>query len=125
MTIGSQSYSHYALMLGCMSTSLDTNEEDFDTSLEQLRALKAAYGSVVAHRRIQAGIAQSAFARMAGISNSHLRKIEAGIGNPSLTTQHRIAAALGTNIADLASSALAEATDRCRDNLGLRGNTTS
>ena len=93
-----------------MSTShSDLTDNVFGASSEDLRALKAAYGSVVARRRIQAGINRTVFARMVGISTSHLRQIEKGEGNPLLTTQHRIAAALGTTIDDLAKSARIEA----------------
>lgn len=46
---------------------------------------------------------------MVGVSLSHLREIERGEGNPMLTTQHRIAAALGTTIDDLAKTARIEA----------------
>lgn len=87
----------------------DLTDNAFGTSSEDLRALKAAYGAVVARRRTQAGINRTVFARMVGVSLSHLREIERGEGNPMLTTQHRIAAALGTTIDDLAKTARIEA----------------
>lgn len=46
---------------------------------------------------------------MVGISRSHIFYLEKGEGNPKLTTQHRIAAALGTTIDDLARVARIEA----------------
>lgn len=87
----------------------DLNDNVFGAAPEDLRALKAAYGEVVKRRRIQAGISQATLSRMVGISRSHLRELEMGEGNPMLTTQHRIAAALGTTIDDLAKTARIEA----------------
>lgn len=93
---------------------MSTDNSDFDDNVfgaapEDLRALKAAYGAAVRRRRIEAGIEQDAFARMVGISRSHIFYLEKGEGNPKLTTQHRIAAALGTTIDDLAKVARIEA----------------
>lgn len=93
-----------------MSTNYsDLNDNVFGAAPEDLRALKAAYGAIVKRRRIQAGISQVDLARMVGISRSHIYELEKGEGNPMLTTQHRIAAALGTTIDDLAKSARIEA----------------
>lgn len=81
----------------------------FGDSPEDLRALRNAYGTVVKRQRSHAGISQAALAQMVGISRSHIYKLERGDGNPMLTTQHRIAAALGTTIDGLAKLALIEA----------------
>lgn len=97
-------------MLCIVSTNkTDINTDAFGVSPDDLRALKAAFGIVVARHRKHAGIEQSVFARMVGMSNSHLREIESGGGNPMLTTQHRIAAALGTSADVLTAEALAKA----------------
>lgn len=93
-----------------MSTSnSDFDDNVFGAAADDLRALRAAYGAAVRRRRIEAGIEQDAFARMVGISRSHIFYLEKGEGNPKLTTQHRIAAALGTTIDDLAKVARIEA----------------
>lgn len=109
-TTGSQFLIDYARILIYMSTSnSDFDDKVFGASAEDLRALKTAYGKVLAHRRTQSGINRTDFARMVGISISHLREMEDGEGNPMLTTQHRIAAALGTDISEMAKSTLIEA----------------
>ena len=93
-----------------MSTvNTDINDKVFGASPDDLRALKAAYGAVVKRHRIQAGISQVTLASMVGISRSHIYGIETGQGNPVLTTQHRIAAALGTTISEISENALVEA----------------
>lgn len=63
--------------------------------------LREAFGRTVTSRRLAAQREQREFARIAGISNSHLRKIESGETSPTLTTVAKIAAALGTDAADL------------------------
>ena len=53
-----------------------------------------AFGEVVTKHRIDAEYEQRPFARVVGISNSHLRKIEAGETSPTLVTVWKIAAVL-------------------------------
>lgn len=71
------------------------------TSPEDLRNFNSAFGAVIVRRRIALGMEQIAFARMVGLSNSHLRKIEAGEGNPMLATICKLASAFGTLPSDL------------------------
>lgn len=93
-----------------MSTfNADFDDKVFGTSAEDLRSLKSAYGKTLAHLRTQSGINRTDFARMVGISVSHLRELENGGGNPMLTTQHRIAAALGTTLIEMSEATLIEA----------------
>ncbi|HIW75992.1 MULTISPECIES: helix-turn-helix domain-containing protein [Gordonibacter] len=92
-------------MLAGMSALSDTSFDSLDASPEQVRALKVAFGATVTARRVDAGIEQSVFALVANMSNNHLREIEAGKGNPTLATMHRIAAAFGTTADDLLSEA--------------------
>lgn len=67
--------------------------------------LKAALGRTVSSRRLEHRFEQREFARIVGISNSHLRKIEGGESSPTLSTIAKIAAALDTDAADLVSEA--------------------
>lgn len=64
-------------------------------------ALKKAIGEIVTRRRKAAGLEQRAFSRMSGLGNSHVRLIENGEVNISISTLLKIACALGTTPADL------------------------
>ena len=56
----------------------------------------------VAARREAAGLSQAALARMVGIQQSHLRKIERGeVEAPSIHLAVAITAALGANVGDI------------------------
>lgn len=70
-----------------------------------LPALSAAFGGVVATRRAAMGLGQREFARIVGISNSHLRKIESGEVSPRLLTVVKIAEALGVSPEELVGEA--------------------
>lgn len=67
--------------------------------------MKVAFGEVVASRRIECKMEQREFSRVAGISNSHLRKIEAGETSATLSTIVKLASALGTDAGDLVTEA--------------------
>lgn len=70
--------------------------------------IKRAFGQVVArHREASPYHAQRLFSRVAGISNSHLRKIEAGLTAPTLVTIVKIASTLDEEPADLVAEACA------------------
>lgn len=73
--------------------------------------MKKAFGQVIASRRVKCGMEQREFSRMAGVSNSHLRKIEAGETSPTLTTIVKLASALDTDAGDL----VIEACDKIQE----------
>lgn len=58
---------------------------------DQNTLVRSAFGKVLATRRLAAGFDQRPFARLVGISNSHLRKLEAGETSPTLVTLYKIA----------------------------------
>ena len=67
-------------MISSLNSQLDCGER-----------LSAALGRAIADRRDEKGFAsQREFSRVVGISNSHLRKIEAGEISPRLSTIHKI-----------------------------------
>ncbi|MEG0790980.1 MAG: helix-turn-helix transcriptional regulator [Gordonibacter sp.] len=72
-----------------------------DTANIDPPSIKAAFGKVVASRRIEAALEQETFAKVCGLGASHLRKIEAGTVSPTLITVAKIAGALGTTSADI------------------------
>ena len=55
-------------------------------------------GNAISLARSEAGLTQTELAKLSGIDQSDLSKIERGAANPSLTTLDKIAAALGKNI---------------------------
>lgn len=57
-------------------------------------SIRLAFGAIIAREREAAHFKQRPFARMTGISNSHLRSIESGAVSPTLVTICKIAAAL-------------------------------
>ena len=69
----------------------ETNSDWLDT---EARRVRAAFGSVVEQRREAKDMSQRSFARVAGISCSHLRKIEAGEVSPTLVTVWKISGVL-------------------------------
>ena len=79
---------------------MTTPRKDIPYETESTR-LKEAFGATVTARRKRLNFEQREFARVVGISNSHLRKIESGATSPMLTTVAKIAAALGTDAVDL------------------------
>lgn len=72
-----------------------------NNSVNESERMKKAFGQVIASRRVKCGMEQREFSRMAGVSNSHLRKIEAGETSPTLTTIVKLASALDTDAGDL------------------------
>ena len=60
-------------------------------------------GLQLRHARLVAGMTLLQLAQKAGCSESLISKLEHGAANPSLAMLHRLAVALGTNIAELTS----------------------
>lgn len=60
-----------------------------------------AFGQAVRAARVAQAIAQDEFAALAGISRSHMGKIERGEHMPTLALILKIAAALGISAAEL------------------------
>ncbi|PLC50617.1 XRE family transcriptional regulator [Pollutimonas subterranea] len=60
-------------------------------------------GGRIRHARSMQGLTLKALAAVAGCSESMISKIERGVAMPSISTLHRVARALGTNIAELTS----------------------
>jgi len=58
--------------------------------------LQKTYGAVVRQLRLQAGLSQKTVAQKSKISESVVRRIERGHGNPTITNLFNIAEALGT-----------------------------
>ena len=88
-----------------------TNRED---TTPNPQAIRAALGSVVLSRRIEAGLDRELFARMAGLGASHVRRIEIGEVAPSVVTLRKLADAFGCSWSDLlddADAALSRQTD--------------
>lgn len=75
--------------------------EIVNNPITESERMKKAFGQVIASRRIKCGMEQREFSRMAGVSNSHLRKIEVGETSPTLTTIVKLASALDTDASDL------------------------
>lgn len=61
--------------------------------------LNSAFGDDVLRLRVDAGIARTALARVAGINDSYLARIEAGVAQPSTETCVRLGLALGADLA--------------------------
>jgi transcriptional regulator with XRE-family HTH domain len=53
--------------------------------------VRICFGKVLTGQRVASGFGQRHFSRLVGISNSHLRKIEAGETSPTLVTLYKIA----------------------------------
>lgn len=65
----------------------------------------AAIGRAISLRRHEQELKQDTLADAAGITDRHLRQIEAGTANPSVRVVDSIARALGWSFADLAAHA--------------------
>lgn len=79
-------------------------QDSFDTpstQAESLASLQSAFGKVVETRRKQMDISRRAFSRMALLSESHLRQLEAGKLNLTMLTILKVAFAFGTTPAVL------------------------
>lgn len=66
-------------------------------------AFLAALGGRVRHARAVRGVSRKLLARTAGISERYIAELEAGRGNVSIVLLRRIAEAMGTTAADLAT----------------------
>ena len=76
-----------------------------DIPVCELESFKIAFGKVVERHRVAEGLGQRAFARVAGIGNSHLRLIESGGVNLSFATAFKISSALGVALFELVREA--------------------
>lgn len=61
--------------------------------------VRAAAGADVVRLRTDAGVTLAALARASGVDPSYLRRVEAGLAQPSVETYARLAAALGADLA--------------------------
>ncbi len=73
--------------------------------MSPLEGPSRALASAIRELREDRGITQEDLAHEAGITTGTLSKIERCLANPSWTTVERIAGALGTNVARLATAA--------------------
>ena len=71
---------------------------------------------VVTRHRLKANFKQRMFARVIGISNSHLRSIESGGVSPTLATICKIASALNADPSDLVREAYTLAREAPQNN---------
>lgn len=71
--------------------------------LSDSELIKKAFGEVLSRHRAAAGYQQRPFSRVVGISNSHLRSIEAGGTSPTLVTLFKLAATLDESPRDIVS----------------------
>lgn len=62
-------------------------------------------GLAVRAERLRRGLSQEELAERAGLDRTYVSGLERGTRNPSLTTQHKVADALGVPLADLLASA--------------------
>jgi transcriptional regulator with XRE-family HTH domain len=67
--------------------------------------LVARFGLAVRAARRERGWAQDELSEAAGLDRTYISGLERGQRNPTLTTQERIAAALGCPLADLIKAA--------------------
>ena len=73
---------------------------DLDTAVEE-KQMNVRLGRSVRTRRLAAELTLKDLAKRASCSESMLSKVENGRVAPSISTLHRIAAAMGTNVAEL------------------------
>jgi len=67
--------------------------------------LLSAFGLAVRHVRTGLGLSQEQLAAASGLDRTYVSGLERGRRNPTLTTQQRLAAALGMRVADLVAQA--------------------
>jgi XRE family aerobic/anaerobic benzoate catabolism transcriptional regulator len=79
-------------------------EPDTAPDAESDSAFLAAVGHVVRERRLQRSMTRRDLSRAAAVSERYLAQLETGAGNASIVLLRRVAAALGTRIADLLDS---------------------
>lgn len=76
------------------------------SEMTETQLVKWALGHVITRHRHSSGIgSQREFARIAGVSNSHLRGIEAGEVSPTFVTIYKIATTLDEEPSDLVAEA--------------------
>lgn len=90
-------------------------ERKQDTGSIDAAAIKAAFGRVVYEHRLAIPIEQRPFARMSGVANTYLRRIEAGESMPTLYTVAKIASAFGLEAADLVDETMRKVEAMRRD----------
>lgn len=56
------------------------------------------FGNLLCEARLKAGLSQAELSLRTGIDQSDISKLERGVGNPSIVTLEKIAAALGTRL---------------------------
>lgn len=66
------------------------------------------FGLAVRAERLRRGWSQEQLAAAAGVDRTYVSGLERGVRNPALSTQEKIAAALGTPLADLIGKAESE-----------------
>jgi ribosome-binding protein aMBF1 (putative translation factor) len=66
-----------------------------------LMDLQQAFGAAVRTARLRNGWSQEKLAAVAGLDRTYVSGLERGVRNPALTTQERIADALGVPLRDL------------------------
>jgi transcriptional regulator with XRE-family HTH domain len=69
--------------------------------------LRRAFGQAVRAARVERGWSQERLAALANVDRTYVSGLERGIRNPALSTQERIAGALGLPLADLVKAAQA------------------
>jgi transcriptional regulator with XRE-family HTH domain len=79
---------------------------------------RRAFGLAVRLVRTRRGWTQSQLDKGAGLASGHVGRIERGEVDPNLSTQEKIAAALGVSLAELIAQAEDE-RERRRKRLGL------
>ena len=80
---------------------MEKREDITKQSPTESELIKKAFGEVLARHRSEAGFQQRPFSRVVGISNSHLRGIEAGNTSPTLVTLFKLASTLEESPRDL------------------------
>lgn len=65
-------------------------------------------GRAVRGERQRRGLSQEELAELAGLDRTYISGLERGTRNPALTTQHKVADALGVPLADLLALAATE-----------------
>jgi transcriptional regulator with XRE-family HTH domain len=68
-------------------------------------ALRKAFGQAVRAVRLERGLSQERLAAIAGVDRTYISGLERGVRNPALSTQQRVAEALGVRLADLLAAA--------------------
>lgn len=72
-------------------------EAEFRQAQQELK-LHFALGDAILHARLAKGWSQSELARRAGTKQANISRIEAGLGNPTLSLIHRLCEILGLEL---------------------------